>query len=260
VQTNPVIDTMLDHRSVRKYTDEMPPDDVVESVVRAGQQAPFAAQLGSVLLKRGGKGIPFKAPLLFTILVDVHRLEVVMRRRNWPTRMNDLSLLLFGIQDACYMAQNMVVAGRSLGLGSCYIGAAPFRAQAIAKEYGLPPRVFPIVQLTMGYPAEDHPARPRYPLPFALYEERYPEFSDEEIERAMAVMDDGYLAQDYYRDGGRMIELEGDREETFTYDDYSWTEHMGRKWGQWYPSPDELLLEFEKRGFRLTEGTCGDSD
>ena len=33
MQANPVIDTMLDHRSVRKYTDEMPPDDVVETPV-----------------------------------------------------------------------------------------------------------------------------------------------------------------------------------------------------------------------------------
>jgi nitroreductase len=256
MQTNAVIDVMLAHRSVRAYTAEMPPDDVVEAVVRAGQQAPFAAQLGSVLLSRGGK-IPFGAPLLFTILVDVHRLEVVMARRNWTMKMNDLSLLLFGIQDACYMAQNMVVAGESLGLGSCFLGGAPYRAEAIAEEYALPERVFPVVQLTMGYPDEDLPPRPRYPLSFALYEERYPEFTGEEISRAMAVMDEGYLAQDYYRHGNYMIKLEGDREETFTFDTYSWTEHMGRKWGQWYPSPEKLLKEFEKRGFRLTKGTGG---
>jgi nitroreductase len=257
VQTNPVIETMLDHRSVRKYTDVMPPDDVIETVVRAGQQAPFAAQLGSVLLKRGGDGVPFRAPLLFTILVDVHRLEIVIARRDWTMKTNDLSLLVFGIQDACYMAENMVIAGRSLGLGSCFIGGAPYRAQAIADEYGLPERVFPLVQLTMGYPDEDLPPRPRYPLPFALYEGRYPEFTDDEIARAMAVMDEGYLAQDYYRVGNYMIDLEGVREETFTFDTYSWTEHMGRKWGQWFPSPDKLLREFEKRGFRLTEGTDG---
>lgn len=260
MQSNPVIDTMLDHRSVRKYTDVMPSDDTIETVVRAGQQAPFAAQLGSVFLQRGGKGIPFSAPLLFTILVDAHRLELVMERRNWRMRTNDLSLLVFGIQDACYMAENMVVAGRSLGLGSCFIGGAPYRAQAIAEEYGLPERVFPLVQLTMGYPDEDHPPRPRYPLPFALYEGRYPESSDDEIARAMAVMDEGYLAQDYYRLGNYMVELEDGREETFTFDTYSWTEHMGRKWGQWFASPEKLLGEFEKRGFHLTEGTGGEDD
>lgn len=166
---------------------------------------------------------------------------------------NDLSLLLFGIQDACYMAQNMVTAGESLGLGSCFLGGAPFRAQAIAEEYGLPERVFPIVQLTMGFPDEDLPPRPRYPLPLALYDGRYPDFTEEEIGEAMAVMDEGYLEQDYYRTGNYMVKLEGDREETFTFDTYSWTEHMGRKWGQWFPSPEKLLEQFETRGFRLTE-------
>lgn len=257
---NPAIDTMLGHRSVRKYTDRMPPDDTIETVVRAGQQAPFAAQLGSVLLRRGGEKTPFGAPLLFTILVDVHRLELVMARRNWRMKTNDLALLMFGIQDACYVAQNMVVAGESLGLGSCFLGGAPFRADAIAKEYALPERVFPIVQLTMGYPDEDLPPRPRYPLPFTLYEGRYPEFTEDEIAQAMAVMDEGYLAQDYYRIGDYMVKLEGDREETFTFDTYSWTEHMGRKWGQWFPSPEKLLEQFEKRGFRLTEGRNGETD
>ena len=260
MQTNPVIDLMLKHRSVRAYTAEVPPDDVIEAVVRAGQQAPFAAQLGSVILSRGGEKIPFGAPLLFTVLVDAHRLELVMERRNWKMKTNDLSLLVFGIQDACYMAQNMVVAGESLGLGSCFLGGAPYRADAIAEEYGLPERAFPLVQLTMGYPDEDLPPRPRYPLPFALYEGRYPEFTGEEIDEAMAVMDEGYLAQDYYRRGNYMVKLEGDREETFTFDTYGWTEHMGRKWGQWFPSPEKLLLEFEKRGFRLTEDRGGEVD
>jgi len=47
------------------------------------------------------------------------------------------------------------------------------------------------------------------------------------------------------------IRLEGDRTETFTYDDYSWTEHICRKLGQWDPDPKELLGQFEKRDFFL---------
>jgi nitroreductase len=260
MKTNPVIDVMLRHWSVRKYTSRMPSDDEIETVVRAGQQAPFAAQLGSVLLSRGGEKIPFGAPLLFTILVDAHRLELVMAARDWRMKTNDLSLLLFGIQDACYMAENMVVAGESLGLGSCFLGGAPYRADEIAEEYGLPDRVFPVVQLTMGYPDEEIPPRPRYPLAFALYEERYPDFSEADVAEAMRAMDDGYLAQDYYRSLGSMVKLEGGREETFTFDTYSWTEHMGRKWGQWFESPEKLIDQLRKRGFSLTgkeESTAG---
>ena len=72
---------------------------------------------------------------------------------------NDLSLLLFGIQDAALMAENMVIAAESLGLGSCFLGAAPYIAAEIIKEYKLPQRVFPLVQLAIGYPAENPPPR-----------------------------------------------------------------------------------------------------
>jgi hypothetical protein len=77
----------------------------------------------------------------------------------------------------------------------------------------------------------------------------YPDFEDVQVERAMAAMDEGYLAQDYYRTHHAKIRLEGDREETFTYETYSWTEHISRKAGQWNASPDELLAAFEACGF-----------
>jgi hypothetical protein len=46
------------------------------------------------------------------------------------------------------------------------------------------------------------------------------------------------------------LEIEG-REETFTYDNYSWTEHMGRKWGQWLADPGELLEQLAACGFEI---------
>lgn len=252
MSTNPIIDAMLARKSIRRYKPDVPPDEVVQAVVRAGQQAPFAYQMGSLLLSRHAKKNPFHAPLLFTICVDSHRHERVMARRGWRMAQNDLSLLLFGIQDAVLMAENMVMAAESLGMGSCFLGSTPYHAQAIIKQYRLPPRVFPLVQLTMGYPDESPPPRPRYPLTVTLHEDQYHEPSDEEIEQAMAVMDEGYLAQDYYREAGYMISLEGDREETYTFDTYSWTEHISRKTGQWMASPKELLEQLEKCGFRLT--------
>jgi nitroreductase len=247
---NQVLQTLLSHRSVRKYTDRKPTDEMVATIVRAGQQAPFASQLYSVLLSRKKKA-PFGAPLWFTICADMHRMELIMAKRGWRTVTNDLSILLFAVQDASLMAENMVIAGRSLGLGSCFLGAVPYQAGRIRKEYKLPPRVFPLVQLVMGYPAEDYPPRPRYPLEFTLFEDCYPELTDAQVKEAMQVMDEGYLAQGYYARQKAKIRLEQGRMETFTYDDYSWTEHISRKWGQWYANPQDLLDQLEKCGFKI---------
>ncbi len=248
---NPVLEAMLCRKSIRRYTPEVPFDEVVTAIVRAGQQAPFAAQLGSLLLSRKQKKNPFGAPLLFTICADIYRMERIMAIRGWQMVTNDLSLLLFAVQDAAYMAQNMVIAAESLGLGSCFLGNAPYRAEKIAEEYRLPERVFPIVQLTIGYPDEDPPVRPRYPIGFTLFEDSYPELSEETVREAMDVMDEGYLAQEYYVRANYKIPLQGGREETFSFENYGWTEHMCRKWGQWLSLPDDLLEQLEKRGFHL---------
>lgn len=249
--TNPITETMLNRKSIRRYRDEIPTDEVIKSIVRAGQQAPFVSQLYSVLLSRKKDGIPFGAPLLFTICVDFHKLQLFMARRKWEIVSYDLAMLLYGIQDASLMAENMVIAAESMGLGSCFLGGAPFKAVEIVEEYKLPERVFPLVQLVMGYPAESPPPRPRYPMEFVLFEDEYPEFSQEQIDEAMREMDDGYLAQDYYRRAKYIIPLEDEREESFTFEDYSWTEHISRKWGQWFRSPQDLLEQLSACGFQL---------
>ena len=118
------------------------------------------------------------APWLFTVCVDSHRFERIMARRRWKVAQHDLSLLLFGIQDAALMAENMVIAAESLGLGSCFLGGVPYQAESIIKKRKLPKRVFPLVGLVMGYPAENPPPRPRYPLEFTLFEDEYPDLWD----------------------------------------------------------------------------------
>ncbi len=247
--SNPTIESMLNRKSIRKYTDQKPSDEVIETIVRAGQQAPFASQLCSLLLTR--KKAPYGAPLWFTICVDMHRMDLIMAKRGWKAISNNMSILLWGTADAALMAENMVVAAESLGMGSCFLGNTPYRADRIQKQFKLPKRVFPLVELVTGYPAEEFPARPRYPMEFTLFEDKYPELTDEMIEKAMKVMDEGYLAQGYYRNLKAKIKFEADKKETFTYDNYSWTEHISRKWGQWYEDPKEVLDQLEKCGFAI---------
>jgi FMN reductase (NADPH) len=248
---NETIRLMLRHASIRRFRDEDINDETIETIARAAQQAAFASQLYSIVLTRDRKRIPFGAPVLFTICVDIHKLELIMDRRRWSLVTNDLTLLIFGIQDAALMAQNMVLAAESIGLGTCFLGAAPHAAETLRKQYKLPKRVFPLVQLAVGYPAEEPPPRPRYPLKFVLFEEEYPVLSDADIEESMLVMDEGYIAQDYYKASNAMIKLSGDRRETFTYDDYNWTEHISRKWGQWFAEPEAALEPLKSCGFHV---------
>ena len=239
---NKVIDSMMNRKSIRKYTDQIPTEEEILTVVRAGQQAPFAMQLGSVIIQRNSETNAFNAPIQFIILCDLYRMEKVMEARGWKRESSDIHSLLFGMQDAAYMAQNMVNAAESLGMGSCYIGAAPYMANKLRKDCNIPEHVFPLVILSMGFPAEDPPVRPRYPMEFHLYEEKYPEFSPELIQQAMNEMDEGYLEQDYYRNAGYMIPLsDKSKEEKYSFDNYSWTEHISRKMALWSLDPEDLL-------------------
>jgi len=253
---NPIIETMLSHKSIRKYTLEQPSQEVIETIVRAGQQAPFASQLYSIVMSRQLEKNPFKAPLSFMVCIDAFRLELFMKKRNWEMAGNDLLFLLLAVQDASLVVQNMITAGESLGLGSCLLGSVPYRAEQISKRMSLPKRVFPLVELVMGYPAEEASPRPRFPLDFVLFEDKYPEFTDEQIEEAMRVMDEGYLAQDYYKNANAKIRLQGDKEDDYTYDNYSWTEHISRKWGQYFPWPkglEDLLKQLKSQGFNISD-------
>jgi len=250
----------MNRASVRRFSDRVPSDDVVETIVRAGQQAPFAAQLASVLLKRDREKNPFHAPLLFTVLVDVHRMETILAARGWRRKMSDVATLLLGVQDAAYMAENMVIAAEALGLGSCFLGATPYAADRLIESYALPPHVFPLVGLAMGYPDERPTPRPRYPLEFTLFEDRYPRFEESDVRDAMDAMDEGYLAQDYYRRLNAKIPLADGSEDRFTYEDYSWTEHIARKLGQWGENPNDLLSPMAKYGFRLDSTADSEAD
>ncbi|MBI5001702.1 MAG: nitroreductase family protein [Euryarchaeota archaeon] len=248
-----VVRALMRRKSIRKYKPDMPSDEVIGAVVRAGMQAPFASQLYSVVLSKDRKRNAFGAPLQFVVCADCHKLRLFMRERGWGLVSNDLTMLLFAVQDASYMAQNMVIAAESLGMGSCYLGGALGVAAHLKKQLGLPGKVFPFVMLAMGYPAEDPPVRPRYPIDFVLFEGKYPRLGRKEVRRAMEAMDAYYLETGYYRNLNAKIRLEKGRRETFTYDDYTWTEHISRKWGQWHPDIGEQLKQLDACGFNLTE-------
>lgn len=247
-------------RSIRLFLDRPVPDEVLEQILKAGFRAPFAAQLCSIVYTRDQKimqefrnlGVYPTTQVLIFFLIDLSRHEKIMKQRGHTYDFDDTFALWLGLQDVSLVIENLILAAEALGLGSVLLGAAPHFADHIVDIFNIPARVFPVVGLCLGYPdpSEHTETRPRYPLSFSAFKNRYPEFSKEEIQAAMKVMDEGYLAQNYYRERNAKIPLKKGKD-TIDYDNYSWCEHISRKFinGGW--SPISLLEILRNHGFNF---------
>jgi len=239
-----VLSTLMHRASVRKFTEMPVAEETLREVVRAGQQAPFTGQMYSVIVVTSHPTrerlrpylgpLVMQAPVFMLICIDFLRLEAFLSSRGRSNRLDDMSMLFLGIQDAAYAGMNMVSAAQALGLGSVFLGAAPFVAPALAEIFQLPPRVYPLVGLLLGYPAEHPPARPRIPLDLVFMRESYQRPTSAQIQAALEVMDQGLLQEGYYARLQAMIPLEKGQE-THDYTTYSWGEHIARKYGQMRP-------------------------
>lgn len=58
--------------------------------------------------------------------------------------------------DLSAVSENILLAARSLGLGSVWVGGWPNedRIQGLAREFWLPEHIVPVSVLPIGYPAE----------------------------------------------------------------------------------------------------------
>jgi hypothetical protein len=86
-----------------------------------------------------------------------------------------LEEFIVGVVDAALAAQSALIAAESLGLGGVYIGAMRNLPEQIAKELALPPHVFAVFGLSIGYPDPARPTdiKPRLPQSVVLHREQY---------------------------------------------------------------------------------------
>ncbi|MCX8999673.1 NADPH-dependent oxidoreductase [Rhizobiaceae bacterium BDR2-2] len=198
-QWNATLDVLLDHRTSRNYLPDRLPEGTVELLVAAAQSAPTSSNLQawSVVAVEdperkarlagytGGNAHILDAPLFLIWLVDLKRLRDIARDAgNRGEGLDYLESFLLGAIDAALAAQNAVVAGDSLGLGSCYIGGIRNRPEDVARELGLPPETVAVFGLTVGYPDPVVKAdvKPRLPQSAVLFHERYGETTKADLD------------------------------------------------------------------------------
>jgi nitroreductase len=189
-QWNEVLETILSHRSVRRFLPQALPDGTLELLIAAAQSASTSSnlQFWSVVAVQqserksrlaelaGQQQFIRDAPLLLVWLADLSRLDrIAAERQAQVDGTHYLEEFIAGVVDAALAAQSALIAAESLGLGCVYIGAMRNLPEQIAEELALPPHVFAVFGMSVGYPdtARETGIKPRLPQSTVLHREQY---------------------------------------------------------------------------------------
>lgn len=190
---------LMKRRSVRSFEDRPVPDDVVDRLVDAANNAPTGCNMQPLSVvtvqEAGGRAKlgqmierqPWvrNAPLSMIFCLDFWRLKRWAELSGVEFRGHDaLSHFLLGYADVMCAAQNVVILAESLGLGSVYVGRVPYVADEARAYFGMPTHVFPLMLLCLGYPKTVPRGVPKLSPAVIRHKERYRQLGDDEIRKA----------------------------------------------------------------------------
>ena len=184
---NQTITTQLEHRSIRKFTDQPVPAKTLSTLLAVINQTATSTgaqsfsvirvtdpQLKSAISQVCKQDYIAVMPELFIFIVDVYRNAQIAAEQgcNLPAA-KDMDRFFQGFTDGCLAAQNLTTAIESLGLGAVYLGSILNDAPEIIRLLQLPELTFPIVGVGFGYPAERPALKPRMSVDLKVFENRY---------------------------------------------------------------------------------------
>ncbi|MDE6105630.1 MAG: nitroreductase family protein [Bacteroidales bacterium] len=211
-----VIDCLLKHKSIRKYTADPVPESVLHQVLEAGTRAATTGnmQLYSVIVtkdparKKALAPLHFnqpmitEAPVVLTFTADVNRFQQWCEQREAGRAYDNLLWYVCATLDCMLMAQNTVVAAEALGLGTCFLGTTLYTAKEQCAFFELPAGVMPLTTLTLGYPAEQPEATDRLPLEGIVHSERYTPYTPQAIDRLFGPKESSELTRRLLAENG----------------------------------------------------------
>ncbi len=208
------IDLLNSHRSIRKFQSRAIEQDKMNRILECGMRASNTGnmQIYSIIVTQQPDNVAAlsklhfgqgsTAPAFLTICVDVNRYHHWCRLRGCDEPYDNFLWLMSGTVDASLAAQNICVAAEAEGLGFCYLGTVMYNTKAIAELLELPKGVVPVVTLCMGYP-DEHPAQSeRLPLEGVVHDEKYHDYSDDDIERIHRIREEFPFNQEMVRQNG----------------------------------------------------------
>ena len=195
-----MLQTLLNHRSIRKFKEDPIDQQILNEILTAATRASTTGnmQVYSIVVTREQEikdklwDVHFKqnmvkqAPVVLTFCADFNRFNIWCRKRKAdPGYDNFLSFFTAAI-DALLASQNCAIAAEAYGLGICYLGTTTYNADKIIEIMDLPEGVVPVTTLVMGYPQELPELTDRLPLSAVVHYEKYKNYTGDDIDRLYA--------------------------------------------------------------------------
>ncbi|OOV86537.1 oxygen-insensitive NADPH nitroreductase [Oceanospirillum linum] len=207
---NQTIETILSHRSIRKFTEQAIPQEVLATLIDCARAASSSSNIQCVSVIRitdakkrellseyaGGQGYVASAAEFLVFCADFNRHQQIKP----DSRLGFMEQTLIGAVDSALMAQNCLLAAESLGLGGVYIGGLRNNPDKVCELLNLPENVFPMFGMCLGYPDQDPALKPRLPADLILHTDNYQPLDAEKLAEYDATM------REYYdiRTGGKL--------------------------------------------------------
>lgn len=191
-------ETLRNRRTVRRYSSRDVAPELLDELLSTSFRASTMEnlQLYSVVVTRDrvrkerlapahfGQPMVCGAPVVLTFCADLNRFDKWCAYRNAGKPGSDnLLSFLNGCTDALLVAQSFATLAEEQGLGICYLGTSIYNPEQIAEVLELPPLVFPIATLSVGYPDEVPAQQDRLPMDAIVHREVYRDYTAEDIDR-----------------------------------------------------------------------------
>lgn len=191
---NSVVELLKSHRSIRKFTDQAIEPELFADLIEAGQAAATSSFLQGATIIRvtnkekrseiaqlaGNQSYIETAAEFVVFCADLKRAGNYCHEYGKPFEGDYTEHFIIATVDVALMAQSLVTAAESVGLGICYIGGIRNNPGPVSELLQLPKGVYPVFGLCLGYPDQDPEIKPRLPVSVILKQETYNEAGDQE--------------------------------------------------------------------------------
>ncbi|MCH8068123.1 MAG: nitroreductase family protein [Candidatus Marinimicrobia bacterium] len=190
---------MMKRRTVRNYKEKEIPDDIIEKLINAANNAPSGGNIQplSIILVQnierrkelakivGDQPWVKNAPLSMILCIDFYRIKTWAQMCGTVFKgENALSHFLIAYADIMCAAQNVVIMAEYFELGSVYIGTIQSNIDEAREYFKIPKYVLPIIVLSLGYPKSIPKYIPKLKEDVIVHHEEYAVLKDQKIKKA----------------------------------------------------------------------------